>query len=94
MDTNARIKPIIAAVAPVTATTSGGDFQQSRASEDAERNARYRLVIEEGPTRGTFIYKSVDRITGEVVRQLPREEVVRMAQSDKYDAGSVIDTKA
>lgn len=47
-----------------------------------------RLVIEE---RGeTFVYKTVDRRTGEVVQQLPREAVVRMREEGPYEAGAVI----
>jgi flagellar protein FlaG len=74
--------------------TSGGEFRGSKASEAAERAARYRLVIEEGPTAGTFIYKTLDGATGEVVRQFPREQVLRMAENGGYSAGGLIDTSA
>jgi len=97
MQNNAKITSVTASpVLPAAATgsTAGGDFQDSRASEDAERNARYRLVIEEGPTSGSFIYKTLDRVTGEVVKQLPREDVVGLMQTADYSSGSVIDTKA
>jgi flagellar protein FlaG len=36
----------------------------------------------------------MDRETGEVIRQFPREQVVKMMQSESYGAGSVIDTTA
>ena len=65
----------------------------SAASEDAERAARYRLVIEEGPS-GSFIYKTMDRLTGEVIKQLPREQVVDLMQTGDYSSGSVINTTA
>ena len=94
METNAKITPVTAAIAPSTASSGSGDFQQSRASEEAERAARYRLVIEEGSNPGSFIYKTLDSVTGEIIRQLPREEVVRMATADQYDAGALIDTSA
>lgn len=70
------------------------DFTGSKSAQDVEDIARYRLVIEEGPQAGSFIYKTMDRITGEVIRQFPREQVIRMMQSKTYDAGSVIDTFA
>ena len=92
METNAKINPVTAAIAPSTASSGSGDFQQSRASEEAERAARYRLVIEEGSHPGSFIYKTLDSETGEIIRQFPREEVVRMATADQYDAGALIDT--
>ena len=51
-------------------------------------------MIEEGPQAGSFIYKTLDRVTGEVIKQLPREQVVDLMQTAEYSAGSVIDTKA
>ena len=79
---------------PAAESAAGGDFSDSRASEEAERAARYRLVIEEGPQAGSFIYKTLDRVTGEVVKQLPRQQVIDLIQTEEYSAGSVIDTKA
>lgn len=96
MQNNAKITSVTASpVQPVAASsTAGRDFEDSRASQDAERNARYRLVIEEGPHAGSFIYKTLDRVTGEVVKQLPREQVVDLMQTTEYSSGSVIDTQA
>jgi len=53
-----------------------------------------RLVIEENGDTGTFVYKTVDRRTGEVVSQIPREDVLKLQQADAYQAGSVIKTQA
>jgi flagellar protein FlaG len=95
MQSNASIDPIGAvAVQPAAASTASGDFHDSRFAQEAERAARYRLVIEEGPQSGSFIYKTLDRVTGEVIKQLPREQVVNLMQAARYSAGSVIDTKA
>jgi hypothetical protein len=54
--------------------------------------ARYRLTIEKGA--GGFIYKTLDRETGEVIRQLPREEVVRLSERADYRIGGVFDIEA
>jgi flagellar protein FlaG len=78
---------------PASSSSTGGDFSGSKSAQDAERAARYRLVIEEGPS-GSFIYKTLDRMTGEVVRQLPREQVVDLMSTAEYSAGSVINTEA
>ncbi|MFN3932904.1 MAG: hypothetical protein ACK4JY_14295 [Brevundimonas sp.] len=95
MQNNARIDPTGAvAVQPAAASTASGDFHDSPFTQAAERAARYRLVIEEGPQSGSFIYKTLDRVTGEVVKQLPLEQVVDLMQADRYRAGSVINTKA
>jgi flagellar protein FlaG len=53
--------------------------------------SRYRLVIEEGPQGGSFVYKTLDRLTGEVIRQVPREEVLNLAGQSPV-RGAVIDT--
>ncbi len=52
-----------------------------------------RLIISEGEKTGVYIYTILDRATGQVLVQLPREEVVRIAARPDYSAGKVIDTK-
>lgn len=81
------------AVAPVT-PSGGAGLSDSRTAGDAERASRYRLVIEQEADAGVYVYKTLDRVTGEVVSQLPREEVVRMRQDPSYAAGTVISTRA
>jgi flagellar protein FlaG len=56
--------------------------------------ADLRLVIEEVGNTGSFVYKTVDRRTGQVVNQLPREEVVKLRESETYSAGAVIKAQA
>ena len=56
--------------------------------------ATQRLVIEMDQGSGSYVYKTVDRVTGEVLQQLPRAEVLRMRQIADYTAGAVIQTKA
>lgn len=53
-----------------------------------------RLVIEEDQATGSYVYKTVNRRTGEVVLQLPRTEILRLREETRYAAGSVIRTKA
>ena len=91
METNAKLS--LVAPVPVAAQANTGNEQPaSKATNDGEPATQYRLVIEEGPTMGSFIYKTLDSATGEVVRQFPREQVLRLAEAQKYDAGSVINT--
>ena len=94
MDANARIASVAATTLSVAASSDGADFDQSNGSADAERIARYRLVIEEGPTSGSFVYKTLDSVTGEVIRQFPREQILQLAETGDYDTGTVIDTVA
>ena len=82
-----------APVAEITASSSsGGDYREP--ASGGEAGPVYRLVIEEGPTQGSFVYKTVDRVTGEVIRQLPRERLIEMMASEAYSSGSIIDTNA
>ena len=94
MQANDKITAVPNAVVATSPSTAGGDFNQGRAAQQAEQAARYRLIIEEGPTQGTFIYKTLDSATGEIVRQFPREQVLQMAQTGDYASGGLIDTSA
>jgi flagellar protein FlaG len=60
----------------------------------AQDEADLRLVIEEGAAPGAYIYKTVNRVTGEVVSQLPREEVQRLRDTAEYETGAVVRTTA
>ena len=56
--------------------------------------ADLRLIIEEDPASGTYIYKTIDRRTGEVVQQFPRQEILKLREETGYVAGVVIRAKA
>ena len=66
----------------------------SAIAEDAFKLANARLVIEQDKTSGQYVYKSIDRATGEILRQFPREEVLKMLGRGGYAAGDVIKTRA
>jgi flagellar protein FlaG len=53
-----------------------------------------RLTVDKDPDTGDWVYKAIDRYTGEVVRIMPRQELVEMRKSTSYKAGSVINTDA
>lgn len=55
--------------------------------------ADLRLVIEEIGA-GRFVYKTIDRQTGEVVSQLPREDLVKLARGDDYQKGLIVNARA
>ena len=75
-----------AAVQP-TPTTSKEPVVQSS-------NADLRLVIEDDKAAGCFVYKIVNRKTGEVVQQAPQEQILKLRESDSYLAGDVIKAQA
>jgi flagellar protein FlaG len=53
-----------------------------------------RLVIEEDQATGSYVYKTINRATGEVLQQLPRAEVLKLKGELKYAAGTIVRTKA
>lgn len=65
---------------------------QSRIAQGALDQADLRLVIEE--QAGSFVYKTVDRRTGEIVAQYPREDILKLHEETEYAAGDVINAKA
>lgn len=92
------VRPVSGALTPSVVTAapssaSGGGTDRDPAHQEAEQLARYRLIIEEGPGP-SFIYKTMDRVTGEVVRQFPRKEVLKLKEDPGYASGAVIDTTA
>jgi flagellar protein FlaG len=64
--------------------------EKAAPTPDAPNASDYRLVIEEDKAAGTFVYKTIDRSTGEVVSQFPREELLKLRENPAYTAGSVL----
>jgi flagellar protein FlaG len=77
---------------PVTAPAEGGARAKPAAFNTDQ--ADLRLIIEEDKASGTYVYKTVNRVTGEVVLQLPRDDILRMREAAEYIAGDVIRAKA
>ena len=106
MDTNAKLTPVFPdssaptavtpAVVPVSAPglAKGGAVVSTPAPPPADQGPRpgdLRLVIEEDPASGSYVYKTVDRLTGETLKQFPREDVLRLKHDPHYDPGAVFD---
>ena len=88
-----------AALAP--APVSGATQFQTAAPAQSEPPAakgpdtvEMRLVIEQDQATGSYVYKTINRVTGEVIQQLPRAEILKLKDALRYEAGSVIQTKA
>ncbi len=75
----------------VQGAPTDGNAPQAKASIQPAPDLR--LVIEEDPVSGSYIYKTLDRRTGEVVQQLPREDVLRLKDAPVYAPGQVVDSK-
>lgn len=53
-----------------------------------------RLVIEEDKASNSYVYKTINRLTGEVIQQLPRQQVLQLREQLQYEAGDVVRAKA
>ena len=54
----------------------------------------YRLVIEQDRTTGTYIYKTVDRRTGALIHQTPRDDLLKLRHDPSYQPGAVVTASA
>jgi flagellar protein FlaG len=77
--------------APKQRPDTGSAAQSVAPSQDP---ADMRLVIEEDKATNSYVYKTVNRLTGEVIQQLPREQVLQLREQLDYEAGNVVKTKA
>jgi hypothetical protein len=59
----------------------------------ADDAADVRLIIESDGTGTGFVYTTVDRRTGAVIRQLPREGLLKLGEAPDYTAGALIKTR-
>lgn len=78
------VRPVVNEVTPK---------KQASLSDPSDQN-QYRLVIEEDEASGAFVYKTLDRDTGKVITQFPREEVLKLKEHASYKAGAIIRTTA
>ena len=72
---------------------SKGPVSADSANSDSPDPADLRLIIEDDLVAGSFVYKTVDRRTGKVVQQLPRDEILALREAADYTAGAVIKAK-
>jgi len=52
------------------------------------------LTIENDPAGGGFVYVTIDRRTGAVVRRLDRDQLMKLRETATYAAGAVLSTRA
>jgi flagellar protein FlaG len=69
---------------------SQNNLSQGRGEATPEYNLR--LTVDKDPDSGDWVYKALDRYTGEVVRQFPRQEILDLKASRNYQAGTIIKT--
>lgn len=92
-----QVKPVepVRPVQEVAPATSGSQTENGLSNHDrAQSQPAYmlKLTIDKDPDSGEFIYRAIDRYTGEVVRQFPQKELLEMQKSRSYKAGSIVRT--
>ena len=81
-------EPAVAAPQPVRTA------ERIQPVDDGPQPGDLRLVIEQDDGTGEYIYKTVDRRTGETLNQYPREQVLKLREETSYASGDVFDGKA
>ncbi|MCF6293836.1 MAG: flagellar protein FlaG [Robiginitomaculum sp.] len=88
------------AVQPVASPGATGDQNRSPESKDKPAKPKHpalennaRLTIEKDHETGKYVYKSVNRDTGEVINQWPREKMLKAIAAYKNTSGLIIDQK-
>ena len=84
----------VPAASPATPGRNPDSHTDLASGEDKGTPPEYslRLTVDKDPDTGEWVYKAIDRYTGEVVRQMPRQTLLDMRKSSNYQAGSVIKT--
>lgn len=86
------VKPTQAAQAEAAA--SARQAEPPPPVENGPQPGDLRLVIEHDAQSGEFVYKTVDRRTGETLQQFPREQILKLREESSYESGAVFDGQA
>ena len=79
-----------AQAAPASAQGTG----TSPAPHSEPASADLRLVIEDDKAAGSYVYVTIDPVTGKVVSQIPREQLLKMRESPDYRPGAVFNSRS
>jgi flagellar protein FlaG len=87
------ITPELAAAQPVrpAASASAGN---STTSASASARADTRLVIEDDKAAGSYVYVTIDPVTGQVISQIPREQLLKLREASDYTPGSIVNARS
>jgi flagellar protein FlaG len=93
MSSTAPIPNITPDVTPVQAAPASAQGTGTSPAPQSEPTASdLRLVIEDDKAAGSYVYVTIDSVTGQVVSQVPREQLLKMRENPDYTPGSVFDS--
>jgi flagellar protein FlaG len=78
------------ATASANATQGISQAPATQGGDDAD----LRLVIEDDKAAGSYVYVTINSVTGKVVSQIPREQLLKMREDPGYKPGSVVDKRS
>jgi len=59
-----------------------------------DNSADLRLVIEDDKAAGSYVYVTINPVTGKVVSQIPREQLLKMREDPDYKPGAIFDSRS
>jgi flagellar protein FlaG len=91
----------VSAAAQRAMFVTGANAKVSQASTAPEGKAsnqadgqNQRLVIEQDKPTGSFVYKTVDRVNGDILYQYPSDELLRLRNNPDYVSGALFSKSA
>jgi len=75
---------------PAQATKPVGSETSQAPSTPIDSQADLRLVIEDDKAAGSYVYKMINPVTGKVISQIPREQLLKMREDPDYTPGSIV----
>jgi flagellar protein FlaG len=94
------VTPVQPAQAPAKAATAqpaqaapAPEISQAPAPQTGN-DADLRLVIEDDKAAGSYVYVTINSVTGKVVSQVPREQLLKMREDPSYRPGSIINSRS
>ena len=86
--------PDVTPTHPAPATTQAGVGNSQTPPTQSDAQADLRLVIEDDKAAGSYVYKTINPITGKVISQIPREELLKMREAPDYKPGAIVDSRS
>ena len=74
-----------------TSAPAGSETSQAP-STLAGSNSDLRLVIEDDKASGSYVYVTINPATGQVISQVPREQLLKMKDDPSYTPGSLVNS--
>ena len=86
--------PEVTPAQPAPAAASAGPATSQAPAKPIGSDADLRLVIEDDKAAGSYVYLTINSVTGEVVSQVPREQLLKMREDPTYKPGSITNSRS